>query len=1028
MERSLHDRDRVGVQDSVLLDNYRSDEAFLENLRKRFKENIIYTYIGNVLVSVNPYKQLPIYGQKTIEEYRNTHLIENPPHVYAITEAAYTSLIEEGCDQCILISGESGSGKTEASKKVLEYIAAVTDQRGQVQPVKEKLLQCNPVLEAFGNAKTTRNDNSSRFGKYMDIEFNNLGDPVGGNILNYLLEKSRVVSQSVGERNFHIFYQLLEGAEQELMDTLHLTRNVGYYNYISKAGKGSGDGMHDAQRMKEVCNAMTILGLTAREQGEILAIVASVLHLGNIDVTEEQGLAVLDNFAHIFAAAELLGCPENVLRSSLTHKTILARGDIVTTPLDKETAVYARDALAKAVYDRLFSWLVQRFNKSLQPQRKSRNRLMGILDIYGFEIFRHNSFEQFCINYCNEKLQQVFIKLTLQSEQEEYLKEGIEWEPVEYFDNNIIINLIEEKHKGIIPLLDEECLRPGETSDLTFLEKISEQLTQHKHFIDHKKADNKTKKKMSREEFVLVHYAGEVTYDVNGFLDKNNDLLFRDLREMMSSTTNTIARVLFPKSELESKKRPETAITQFKNSLNQLMSILMSKEPSYIRCIKPNDFKQAGVFSDDIIDHQVKYLGLMENLRVRRAGFAYRRHYEQFLQRYKSLCPRTWPKYEGTAKEGVRVLIQHLGYQPDEYRLGATKIFIRHAKTLFEIEDAFQSKKHELVTIIQAKFKAYVERKRYLRKREAAIAIEKWARRYLAQKAAERRRQAVKVIRDFIKGFITRNGEVTDLNKRFIQTTKAQWLLRLSKSLPKSLLDHSWPPAPTICQEASLELHPLYREWLARKYRLSLDPERKRQLDLKVLAEGLFKGKKKNYEQSVANYFLDDRLTDVQSLIKKPFYSQQAIEGDTVVYGCNVDKFDRHGYKRRNRTLFLSDKHLYLTQEGEKQFKIKHKIPLDSITRFEVTSERDNFLLIRIPPNLTKDKGDIILEVPHLIEVITKLIQITKNSDLLNINSLQEGKITHSLTDGKQHDIDLTLGTNGPGISKGKGGQLIVVG
>ncbi|CAA9999891.1 unnamed protein product [Nesidiocoris tenuis] len=965
MERSLHDRDRVGVQDSVLLDNYRSEDAFLGNLKKRFKENIIYTYIGHVLVSVNPYKDLPIYGPKTIKEYRNTHIIENPPHVYAITEAAYNSLIEESQDQCILISGESGSGKTEASKKVLEYIAAVTDHRGQVQPVKEKLLQCNPVLEAFGNAKTTRNDNSSRFGKYMDIEFNSLGDPVGGNILNYLLEKSRVVGQNPGERNFHIFYQLLEGGEPELMEALHLTRKIDYYNYISKAGKDSkvgADGLNDARHLKEVCNAMTILGLSAREQGEILAIVASVLHLGNIDVSEQQGVAVLDNFAHIFAAAELLGCPEDVLRSALTHRTILARGDTVTSPLDRETAVYARDALAKAVYARLFSWLVQRFNKSLQPAARSktaRNHLMGILDIYGFEIFRHNSFEQFCINYCNEKLQQVFIKLTLQSEQEEYLKEGIEWEPVEYFDNNVIINLIEQKHKGIISLLDEECLRPGDTSDLTFLEKISEQLNQHEHFISHKKADNKTKKIMSREEFVLVHYAGEVTYDVNGFLDKNNDLLYRDLREMMSSTTNNIARVLFPKSELQSKKRPETAISQFKNSLNQLMSILMSKEPSYIRCIKPNDFKQAGVFSDEIVGHQVKYLGLMENLRVRRAGFAYRRQFEQFLQRYKSLCPKTWPSYKGPAKDGVRVLIQHLGYQPDEFRIGETKIFIRHPQTLFEIEDAFQARKHELVTKIQAKYKAHVQRKKYLRMRAAAIVIEKWTRRYLAQKQAERRRKAVKVIREFIKGFITRNGIETDLNRRFIRTTKVQWLLRLSKNLPKSLLDKSWPPSPAICAEASLELHPLYRRWLARKYRLGLDPERKKQLDLKVLAEALFKGKKKSYEQSVSHFFQEDRLTDVQLLIKRPFYSQQANEGDTIQYGCNVDKFDRHGYKRRVRTLFISDRHLYLTQEGEKQFKIKHKIPFDSIIRLEVTSERDNFLLIRIPANLTKDKNAV---------------------------------------------------------------------
>ncbi|XP_014240343.1 myosin-IB isoform X2 [Cimex lectularius] len=1029
MEKSLHERDRVGVQDSVLLEDFRSELAFLENLRKRFKENIIYTYIGQVLVSVNPYKNLPIYGHETVGEYQNSHLIENPPHVFATTEAAYRSLIEEHIDQCILISGESGSGKTEASKKVLEYIAAVSNHNGQVQSVKDKLLYSNPILEAFGNAKTTRNDNSSRFGKYMDIEFNEMGDPVGGNIINYLLEKSRVVDQNRGERNFHIFYQLLAGADDDLLEKLYLKRLPGYYNYISNSEKDTIEGMNDAKQMSAVWQAMHTLGLTPEEQEEIMAIVASVLHLGNIGVGDDQGKAFLNNSYHISCTAKLLGCPEDKLKEALTQKTILAKGESVTSPLDRETAVYARDALAKAIYDRLFSWMVMRFNEALQPSKPTTTpNLMGILDIYGFEIFQRNSFEQFCINYCNEKLQQLFIELTLKSEQEEYHKEGIEWEPVEYFNNNIIINLIEEKYKGIISLLDEECLRPGETSDLTFLDKMCHQLSSHDHFISHKKADSQLKKRMKREEFTLVHYAGEVIYDVQGFLDKNNDLLFRDLREVMSNTTNSIVKTVFPKSELLSKKRPDTAITQFKSSLNELMNTLMSKQPSYIRCIKPNDFKKPGMFSGDIVGHQVKYLGLMENLRVRRAGFAYRRHYNEFLKRYKSLCPQTWPKYDGPAKQGVEILLLHRGYTIEEYRLGTTKVFIRSEKSLFEIEDAFQLKKNDLATIIQSHWRGYIQRKKYKKMKEAAIMVEKWTRRYLAQRKASRRRHAVKIIRNFIEGFITRYGPVSDLNKRFIQTTKFHYLLRLSKSLPKSVLDDSWPKAPRVCQAASELLRPMHKRWLAMKYRLSLTPERKLQLDLKVLAEALFKDQKKSYEHSLPIPFVDNRLTDVQNSIKKPFFASESILGDTIQYGCNVVKFDRHGYRRRNRLLFVSDKHIYLVMEGEKQFKIKHKIPLQSISKLEVTSERDSFLLIRIPPHLTKDKGDIILEVPNLIEVITKIVHIMKNKEILNINSIKDGKIAHNLTDGKQLTIDLTLGSNGPGISKGKSGQLIVVG
>ncbi|KAL1141006.1 hypothetical protein AAG570_000932 [Ranatra chinensis] len=1027
---SLHERDRVGVQDAVLLDDFKSQPVFVENLRKRFKENLIYTYIGQVLVSVNPYKQLPIYGPSVIGEYQKVHLFEKPPHIYAITDSAYRSLTEESRNQCILISGESGSGKTEASKKVLEYVAAVSENKIELGKVKDKLLQSNPVLEAFGNAKTKRNNNSSRFGKYMDIQFDRMGNPSGGHILNYLLEKSRVIQQGPGERNFHIFYQLLEGIEDEYLYSLKLERKQEKYNYFGFRPNNGADAVNDAEQFKEVCAALDIMGITQREQAEIVAIIASILHLGNVMITEEEGEAILIHDIHIETAAKLLECDLNALKLALTQRTITAHGDSIRTPLNRELAVYARDALAKAIYERLFSWMVSRLNESLLPQNNNliSGTVMGILDIYGFEVFEKNSFEQFSINYCNEKLQQVFIELTLKSEQEEYLKEGIEWEKVEYFNNNVICNLIEERYKGIIALLDEECLRPGEPSDLTFLNKMCEHLSSHKHFVSHKKADSKMKKVIDRDEFMLIHYAGDVVYSVKGFIDKNKDLLFRDLREVMSETGNSITKSVFPKSELMSKKRPETAITQFKISLSHLMDILMSKEPSYIRCIKPNDFQKPGIFSENIVTHQVEYLGLMENLRVRRAGFAYRRLYEPFLKRYKSLCPTTWPYYNGTAKDGVQKLITHLGYNKEEYRMGKTKIFIRYARTLFKTEDAFQAKKHDLATIIQSHWKGLVERRKYQQKRLAAIVIEKWVRRYLAKRLAERRKEAVKTIRNFIKGFISRNGPMTDINRRFIQTAKEQYLLRLAKSLPKGLLSSYWPPAPEVCSEASKELRILHKRWLAQCYRNGLTPERKLQFEQKVLAESLFKGEKKSYEQSLPHWFIDNRLTTTQDMIKSNFLANEIPTGERILYSCGVVKFDRHGYKRRNRIVFLTNKAFFIVMEDGKQYKVKHKLLIDSLIKLEVTSEKDNFLLIRIPPELTKDKGDLILEVPNLIEIVTKIISITNNRDMLNINKLENGAISHNLSDGKTGVIDITQGTNGPSITKGKSGHLIVVG
>jgi myosin-1 len=334
---------------------------------------------------------------------------------------------EECRDQCILISGESGSGKTEASKKILQYFAAASHHNPTVESVKDKLLLSNPVLEAFGNAKTNRNDNSSRFGKYMDIEFDYMGSPLGGHINNYLLEKSRVIHQNKGERNFHIFYQLVNGADDQTLNKLNLRRDPHSYFYLNQGDSEEISGIDDSSQFSIVKNALKVFEFASNEEETILSIVASVLHMGNTGFYEENGEAVIAQFKPISSISKLLGCDEELLKLSFTNRTIEARGDYVTTPLTRDQAIYARDALAKAVYERLFSWLVNKLNSSLQcKDHKGGKTLMGLLDIYGFEIFERNSFEQFCINYCNEKLQQLFIELTLKSEQEEYRREEIE--------------------------------------------------------------------------------------------------------------------------------------------------------------------------------------------------------------------------------------------------------------------------------------------------------------------------------------------------------------------------------------------------------------------------------------------------------------------------------------------------------------------------------------------------------------------------------------------------------------------------
>ncbi|XP_048478321.1 unconventional myosin IC isoform X1 [Plutella xylostella] len=1027
MEHSLQHRERVGVQDFVLLEDYTSETAFIDNLRKRFSENIIYTYIGNVLISVNPYKALPIYSPEKTQLYFKKAFFEAPPHVFAIADNAYRSLVYEHREQCILISGESGSGKTEASKKVLEYIAARTNHLHNVETVKDKLLQSNPLLEAFGNAKTNKNDNSSRFGKYMDIQFNYEGAPEGGHILNYLLEKSRVVSQMPGERNFHIFYQLLAGGDEETLKSLRLQNRPETYKYTTDSNTHV-TRASDAEQFRLVQDAMKVVEIQEAEQRELMQLVASVLHAGNIRfLSNDKGRAeILTHDAHCENVAELLKVDTSKLRAALTWRTIEARGDVVSTPLDLEQAHFARDALAKAIYDRLFSWLVSRLNASLAPKtRSAKDSVIGILDIYGFEVFPKNSFEQFCINFCNEKLQQLFIQLTLRQEQEEYLREGIAWEPIEYFNNIVICDLIEARHQGIISILDDECLRPGDATDASFLEKLSSQLDGHPHFKSHRRVDPKRQKVMGRDEFCLAHYAGEVTYCVSTFLEKNNDLLFRDLQNLMATSSNTIVGKCF-QVQTQNKKRPETAITQFKNSLNDLIKILSSKEPSYIRCIKPNHFKMPMQFDDKLISHQVKYLGLMENLRVRRAGFAYRRTYEAFLERYKCLCADTWPNYQGSARDGVQKLVDELKYEKEEYRMGNTKIFVRFPKTLFETEDAFQEKKNYVATIIQARWRGYRQRKQYLKMRHAAIVIQKWVRRFLAQKLKERRKKAAEVIRAFIKGFITRNGPETPENRRFLGIAKVHWLKRLSKQLPTKVLDLTWPVCPATCQEASKELQRLHRAHLARKYRQALSADDKKQFGLKVLAESIFQGKKKSYRSSIPERFRDDRLSDEHQTLRNSFMASPSWPtGEQLIYSSEAIKYDRRGYKPRERALVASDKALYvLDATGRKTYKLKHRLPLEKL-RVVVTNESDSLILVKIPPELKKDKGDLIISVSHLVEALTIVTDYTKKPSIIEI--VDTRTIAHDLVNGKQGGtIEVTQGAQ-PAIQRAKSGNLLVV-
>ncbi|XP_069041225.1 myosin IEb [Lepisosteus oculatus] len=706
-----------GVDDMVLLSKI-TEDAIVDNLKKRYMDDFIFTYIGPVLISVNPFKQLPYFTDREIEMYQGAAQYENPPHIYALADNMYRNMMIDAENQCVIISGESGAGKTVAAKYIMSYISKVSGGGPKVQQVKDIILKSNPLLEAFGNAKTVRNNNSSRFGKYFEIQFSRGGEPDGGKISNFLLEKSRVVSQNRGERNFHIYYQLLNGASKDQRENLGIT-TPDYYYYLNQSGTYTVEDVNDKQEFSETANAMTVVGLSPDDQATVLQLVAGILHLGNITFQEQGNYAVVESEDFLAFPAYLLGIEQGRLKEKLTSRTMDSKwggkSETIDVTLNTEQAAFTRDALSKALYSRLFDYLVDAINKAMQKDHEEFN--IGVLDIYGFEIFEKNGFEQFCINFVNEKLQQIFIELTLKAEQEEYVQEGIHWTPIDYFNNKVVCDLIESKVNppGVMSILDDVCATmhaKGEGADQTLLQKLQMQIGSHEHFNSWNKG------------FIVHHYAGKVSYDVSGFCERNRDVLFSDLIELMQSSEFPFIKDLFPENlDAEKKGRPTTASSKIKKQANNLVQTLMKCTPHYIRCIKPNETKRPRDWEESRVKHQVEYLGLRENIRVRRAGYAFRRVFSKFLHRYAILTRETWPQWRGEQRQGVLHLLRSVNMDQDQYQLGKSKVFIKAPESLFLLEEMRERKYNGYARVIQKAWRKHIAVRKYVRMREEASDI-----------------------------------------------------------------------------------------------------------------------------------------------------------------------------------------------------------------------------------------------------------------------------------------------------------------
>ncbi|KAK9000828.1 hypothetical protein V6N11_081312 [Hibiscus sabdariffa] len=741
-----------GVDDLMQL-SYLNEPSVLFNLQYRYNRDMIYTKAGPVLVAINPFKKVPLYGNDYIEAYKNKSI--ESPHVYAIADTAIREMTRDEVNQSIIISGESGAGKTETAKIAMQYLAVLGGGSG----IECEILKTNPILEAFGNAKTLRNDNSSRFGKLIEIHFSETGKISGAKIQTFLLEKSRVVQCAEGERSYHIFYQLCAGAPQKLN-----LKDVDEFKYLNQSNCYSIPGVDDAEQFHIVKEALDVVHVSKEDQESVFAMLAVVLWLGNVSFT------MIDNENHVEAVedeslinvAKLIGCNIADLSLALSTRKMRVGNDNIVQKLTLSQAIETRDALAKSIYACLFEWLVEQINKSLAVGKRLTGRSISILDIFGFESFDRNSFEQFCINYANERLQQHFNRHLFKLEQEEYVQDGIDWTKVDFDDNQDCLHLFEKKPLGLLSLLNEESTFPNGT-DYTFANKLKQHLNSNPCFRGERE-----------KAFTVSHFAGEVTYDTTGFLEKNRDLLHLDSIQLLSSSSCHLPQA-FASNILNQSEKPVvgplhkaggadsqklSVATKFKGQLFQLMQRLESTTPHFIRCIKPNNFQSPGSYEQGLVLQQLKCCGVLEVVRISRSGFPTRMSHQKFARRYGFLLVENAAEQDPLS---VSVAILHqFNILPEMYQVGYTKLFFRTGQ-IGVLEDTRNNTLHGILRV-QSCFRGYRARCQFKEIRRGITTLQSFVRGEKTRKEyavlLQRHRAAV-IIQKQIKG---RNAKRTFKN------------------------------------------------------------------------------------------------------------------------------------------------------------------------------------------------------------------------------------------------------------------------
>jgi myosin-5 len=743
-----------------------NEPAVLQAIKLRYAQKEIYTYSGIVLIATNPFARVDsLYVPGMVQVYAGKQRATQAPHLFAIAEEAFMDMIRDNKNQTIVVSGESGAGKTVSAKYIMRYFATreSPDQpngrlkRGEaMSETEEQILATNPIMEAFGNAKTTRNDNSSRFGKYIEIMFDKKTNIIGAKIRTYLLERSRLVFQPLKERNYHIFYQLVAGASDKERQELSI-ESVEQFEYLNQGQSPTIDGVDDKAEFEATKKLLQMIGVSDVQQADIFKLLAGLLHLGNVKITASRNDSVLaPTEPSLERACSILGVNAAEFAKWVVKKQLITRGEKITSNLSQAQAIVVRDSVAKFIYSSLFDWLVDIINHSLATEEVI-NRVtafIGVLDIYGFEHFAKNSFEQFCINYANEKLQQEFNQHVFKLEQEEYLKEQIDWTFIDFSDNQPCIDLIEGK-MGILSLLDEESRLPM-GSDEQFVNKL------HTNFTTPEKSKFYKKPRFGKSAFTVCHYAVDVTYESDGFIEKNRDTVPDEHMTVLRATTNGfLKQVLEAASAVREKdvasassnavkptagrkigvavNRKPTLGGIFRSSLIELMNTINNTDVHYIRCIKPNEAKAPWQFDGPMVLSQLRACGVLETVRISCAGYPTRWTYEEFALRYYMLVHSSnWTSEIRTMADAIltKALGTSSGKGLDKYQLGLTKIFFRAGMLAF-LENLRTNRLNECATMIQKNLKAKFYRNKYLEAREAIVITQAAVRGYMARKQAQ---------------------------------------------------------------------------------------------------------------------------------------------------------------------------------------------------------------------------------------------------------------------------------------------------